>query len=59
MKVKRTFDTKEIEKVIYHPEVIRLSTESGKGKIDLEGVCWIGAYGRGARRHRPRDRGRR
>jgi len=44
VRVKRTFCTDEIERVIYHPEVIRLSTESGKGKIDLEGICWIGAY---------------
>ena len=45
MIVQRTFDTKEIEKIIYHPDVIRLSTESGeKGQIDVNRDCWIGTY---------------
>ena len=44
MRVERTFNTDEIEKVIYHPKVIRLSTENGKGEIDVSGICWIGTY---------------
>ncbi len=43
--VDRTFSTDEIEKIIYHPEVIRLSTNNGvKGAIDTEGDCWLATY---------------
>ena len=45
LRVERTFNTSDIEKIIYHPEVIRLSTENGeKGEIDVNGNCWIGTY---------------
>lgn len=43
--VKRTHSITEIEKVIYHPDVIKLSTENGvKGSIDTESDCWVGTY---------------
>ena len=45
MIAERTFNKEEIEEVIFHPDVIRLSTENGvKGEIDVIGTCWIGVY---------------
>lgn len=45
MIVDRTFNVKEIEKIIYHKDVIQHSTESGKkGAIDPESDCFIGTY---------------
>ncbi len=45
LKVERTFNTDDIEKIIYHPEVIRLSTESSvKGEINVNANCWVGTY---------------
>ena len=43
--IDRIFTTSDIEKILYHPDLIKLSTENGERKeIDVNAACFIGVY---------------
>ena len=43
--IDRIFTTSDIEKILYHPDLIKFSTENGERKeIDVNAACFIGVY---------------